>query len=47
MIDTLLDYHKRKLEILIEKGEDYEKILKQSKILDKYINQKMKEINKL
>lgn len=45
--DTLLNYHKRKLEQLIKNGEPYEKILKQSQILDEYINIKMKEINAL
>lgn len=47
MLDTLLNYHKRKLEILISKGENYDKILKQSQVLDKYINKKMKELNRL
>lgn len=46
MLDTLLNYHKRKLDSLIEKGETYDKILKQSRIVDKYINLKMEEINK-
>lgn len=46
MSDKLLNYHKRKLEDLIIKGENYDKILKESQILDKYINIKMKKINK-
>lgn len=46
MLDTLLNYHKRKLDLLIQNGETYEKILKQSRIVDKYVNLKMKEINK-
>ncbi len=46
MLDTLLNYHKRKLDLLIEKGESYEKILKQSRIVDKYVNLKMEKINK-
>jgi hypothetical protein len=47
MLDTLVNYHKRKLEILINSGETYDKILKQSQILDKYINKAMKKINKI
>jgi len=45
MLDILLNYHKRKLERLIDSNADYNKILKQSTILDKYINQKMRTIN--
>lgn len=45
MIDLLLNYHKRKLEKLISNNASYKKILKQSTILDKYINKKMRVIN--
>ena len=44
MINLLLYIHRRKLEKMIEKGEDYNKILRQSQILDKYINKKMKKM---
>lgn len=46
MLDLLLNYHKRKLEKLITNDAEYDKILKQSQILDKYINIKMKELVK-
>lgn len=46
MLDLLLNYHKRKLAKLIENDASYERILKQSQILDKYINIKMKELVK-
>ena len=46
MLDLLLNYHKRKLAKLIKNDASYEKILKQSQILDKYINIKMKELVK-
>ena len=45
MLDLLLGYHKRKLAKLIENNASYEKILKESMTLDKYINQKMRAIN--
>lgn len=45
MIDLLLNYHKRKLEKLIIHNASYKKILKQSTVLDKYINKKMRVIN--
>ena len=45
MLDILLNYHKRKLERLINNSADYTKILKQSTIVDKYINKKMGAIN--
>ena len=44
MLDLLLNYHKRKLEKLIENNASYNKILQESMILDKYINQKMRAI---
>ena len=44
MLDLILKYHKRKLDNMIEKGYEYDKILKQSRIVDKYINKKMKEL---
>lgn len=44
MLDIIINYHKRKLEKMLDKNVDYDKIIKQSQILDKYINKKMKEI---
>ena len=44
MLDLILKYHKRKLDNMIEKGYNYDKILKQSQKVDKYINRKMKEL---
>lgn len=45
MLNFLLNYHKRKLARLIESDASYEKILQESIILDKYINQKMRVMN--
>ena len=45
MLDLLLNYHKRKLAKLIENDASYEKILQESIILDKYINEKMRVVN--
>ena len=42
MLDLLLNYHKRKLESIIEHNCSYDKILKQSQKIDLYINKKMK-----
>lgn len=44
MLDLLLNYHKRKLDNMISKNYEYDKILKQSQKVDKYINRKMKEL---
>lgn len=44
MLDLILKYHKRKLNNMIEKGYNYDKTLKQSQKVDKYINRKMKEL---
>ena len=44
MINLLLYIHRRKLERMIEKEESYDKIVRQSQILDKYINRKMKKM---
>lgn len=44
MLDLILKYHKRKLNNMILKNYGYDKILKQSRIVDKYINKKMKEL---
>lgn len=44
MLDLILKYHKRKLDNMILKNYNYDKILKQSRIVDKYINKKMKEL---
>ena len=43
-VDFLIMRNKIRLEQMINENEDYEKILKQSQKLDKYINIKMKEI---
>ena len=45
-VDFLIMRNKIRLEQMINENEDYEKILKQSQKLDKYINIKMKEIEK-
>ena len=42
-ITILILRHRAKLERMIEKQEDYNKILKQSQKLDYYINKKMAE----
>lgn len=44
MLDLILKYHRRKLDNMILKNYKYDKILKQSRIVDKYINRKMKEL---
>ena len=44
MLDLILKYHKRKLENMILRNYNYDKILRQSRIVDKYINKKMKEL---
>lgn len=44
MLDIIIDYHRRKLEQMIEENIDYEIILKQSQILDEYINRKIEEL---
>lgn len=44
MLDIIINYHRRKLEIMLEEKVDYEDIVKQSQILDNYINEKMKEL---
>lgn len=46
-IDYLILKNSAKLDKLIKANEPYEKILKQSQILDKYIIIKMKYINKI
>lgn len=40
----LLQIHKRKLERMITKDKEYNKILQQSQVLDKYINKEMKKL---
>ena len=42
-LTLLIMRNKSRLESLITKGENYEKILKQSQKLDKYISMKMKK----
>lgn len=44
MLDIIIDYHKRVLNIMLEEHADYEDILKESQFLDKYIVRKMKEL---
>lgn len=44
MLDIIINYHKRKLENMIEEKVNYEDILKESQFLDKYIARKMKEL---
>ena len=44
MLDIIINYHKRILNIMLEENISYEDILKQSQILDEYINRKMKEL---
>lgn len=44
MLDLIIRYHRRKLENMIEKKVEYDRIVKQSQKLDKYINKKMKEL---
>ena len=40
----LLQIHRRKLQKMITKDEEYNKILQQSQVLDKYINKEMKKL---
>ena len=42
-----IELQKRKLKEMIDKEEPYDKILKQSQILDKLINKRMKELYNL
>lgn len=44
MLDIIINYHKRKLESMIEEKVAYEDIVKESQFLDKYIARKMKEL---
>lgn len=44
MLDIIINYHKRILNIMIEEKADYEEIVKESQFLDKYIVRKMKEL---
>lgn len=44
MLDIIIDYHKRKLESMLEENADYEIILKESQFLDEYIIRKIKEL---
>lgn len=44
MLDLIIRYHRRKLENMIEKKVKYDRIVKQSQKLDRYINKKMKEL---
>lgn len=38
MLELRINYHKRKLDYMIERNYSYDKILKQSQRLDKLIN---------
>ena len=44
MLDIIINYHKRVLEEMILTKVDYNIILKESQILDEYINRKMREL---
>lgn len=44
MLDIIIQYHKRKLESMLEEKVDYEEILKESQLLDEYIIRKMREL---
>lgn len=44
MLDIIINYHKRIINIMIEEHADYEDIVKESQFLDKYIARKMKEL---
>lgn len=44
MLDIIINYHRRKLESMIQDKVAYEEIVKQSKLLDEYIVRKMKEL---
>ena len=46
-INLLISKNSARLDELIRKGAPYEKILKQSQKLDKYIAMAMKHINKI
>jgi hypothetical protein len=42
MLDIIINYHKRVLAEMILEGVNYELILKESQLLDSYINRKIK-----
>ncbi len=44
MLDIIIDYHKRVLNIMLEENTDYNDIVKQSQFLDEYIVRKMREL---
>ncbi len=44
MLDIIIEYHKRKLESMIEENINYNDIVKESQFLDEYIVRKMKEL---
>ncbi len=44
MLDIIINYHKRVLNIMLEENTDYNDIVKQSQFLDEYIVRKMKEL---
>lgn len=43
MLDIIINYHRKILNIMLEDKVDYEEIVKESQFLDKYIVRKMKE----
>lgn len=45
MLNILIYYHRRKLERYIRRNKSYERVLKQSQILDRLINKKMNILN--
>lgn len=44
MLDIIINYHKRKLESMLEENANYNDIVKESQFLDEYIVRKMKEL---
>lgn len=44
MLDIIINYHKRKLESMLEENANYEEILRESQLLDEYIIRKMGEL---
>jgi len=42
MLELILNYHKRKLNYMIERNYSYDKILEQSRRVDKWINEWIK-----
>ncbi len=45
LLDIILEINKRKLDNMIENDESYQKLLVQSRKLDKYVSNKFRLIN--